>query len=60
MNVEEVMQMDESVKHDLITVGQALHFFPVEDSLHKIRKMIHQEGKFVTFGYIAKTVTSNK
>ena len=34
------MDIDESVKYDLITVGQALHFFPIEDSLRKIKRLL--------------------
>lgn len=58
MKVEDVMKMEETIKYDLITVGQALHFFPIEDSLNKIKRIVQDDGKFVTFGYIAKTVKS--
>lgn len=51
--------MSESHQYDLITVGQALHFFPIEPALEKIKTMLKEDGFFVTFGYILKGVKSN-
>lgn len=56
LKVEDVMGLDESQKYDFITVGQALHFFPIESALEKIKKMLRQDGTFVTFGYILNRV----
>ena len=55
---EGVMDLSEEKKFDFITVGEALHFFPVEDSLKKIKSILNQNGSFVTLGYIPKKVTS--
>lgn len=40
LTVQGVMEIDESEKFDLVTVGQALHFFPIQDSLVKIKRLL--------------------
>jgi len=42
----------------LITCGQALHFFPVEEALRKIKGMLNEGGMFMTFGYVLRDVKS--
>ena len=58
LSVGGVMDMTEAERYDFITVGQALHFFPIENSLNKIKSMLKDDGIFVTFGYIVKTAIS--
>jgi hypothetical protein len=53
------MELQETEKYDFITVGEALHFFPVEASLHKIKSLMTSEGIFVTFGYVPQKVKSS-
>lgn len=53
-----VMDLSEEEKFDLITVGQALHFFPGEAILRKIRNMLNEGGMFMTFGYVLREVKS--
>jgi hypothetical protein len=48
------MELDEDQKYDLITVGQALHFFPIKPALKKIKQLLNSEGYFVTFGYVLR------
>lgn len=58
MEVSDVMNIQENEKYDLITVGQALHFFPIEQSLIKIRALLNADGNFTTFGYVIKEILS--
>ena len=58
LGVSGVMEMSEEHKYDFISVGQALHFFPIEQSLQKIKTMLTEDGNFVVFSYILKTVKS--
>lgn len=53
-----VMDLSEEEKFDLITVGQALHFFAGEAMLRKIRKMLSEGGMFMAFGYVLREVRS--
>lgn len=48
------MDLKEEEKFDLITIGQALHFFPGEGTLQKIKNMINDGGMFMTFGYVLR------
>jgi hypothetical protein len=43
----------------LITVAQALHFFPIEESLKKIKSLLKQNGLFIALGYAPKAVVSD-
>lgn len=54
LEVDDVMSMPGETKYDLITVGQALHFFPIEESLKKIKGILAENGCFTTFGYVIK------
>lgn len=45
-------------KYDLITVGQALHFFPGEEPLLKLQGLLSEGGCFTTFGYVIKEILS--
>lgn len=49
-----VMDLNEEEKFDLITVGQALHFFPGEAMFRKIKNMLNEGGMFVTLGYVLR------
>jgi len=60
LEVGGVMDIKSEENYDFITVGQALHFFPIEKSLRKIKTLLREDGTFVTFGYILKTAQSNK
>lgn len=42
----------------MITVGQALHYFPKQEPMQKIKKLLYENGKFVTYGYIFQKVLS--
>jgi hypothetical protein len=55
-----VSELKEKSSYDLITVGQALHFMPIEQTLQNMKTLISKEGYFATFGYILKGVESNK
>lgn len=54
LEVDDVMKLPGEEKYDLITVGQALHFFPIEESLKKIKEILGNHGCFTTFGYVIK------
>jgi ubiquinone/menaquinone biosynthesis C-methylase UbiE len=60
LRVGGVMELEEEEeKFDLITVGQALHFMPVEPALRKARGLLAEGGTLAVFGYILKTVKSS-
>lgn len=52
------MELSEEESFDLITVGQALHFFPGENTLKKLKTMLNEGGMFMTFGYVLREVKS--
>jgi hypothetical protein len=52
------MDLNEEEKFDLITVGQALHFFPGENTLKKVKNMLNEGGIFMAFGYVLREVRS--
>lgn len=54
-----VMELKEEERFDLVTVGQALHFFPVEQALTKIRNMLNEGGMLMVFGYVLREVHSD-
>ena len=43
---------------DLITIGQALHWFPVPETLRKCRQMLSPEGALAVHSYVFKSVTT--
>ena len=43
-------------KYDLITIGEALHYLPVEESLCKAREMLKDDGLLAIYGYFLKGV----
>ena len=43
---------------DLITIGQALHWFPVSETLRKCRQMLSPEGALAIHSYVFKSVTT--
>lgn len=53
-----VMDLDEDEKFDLITVGQAFHFFPGEESIRRIKRKLNEGGLFMLFGYVLREVHS--
>lgn len=56
---EEVMNIPvPEQKYDLITVGQAIHFFPGEAPLLKLRSLLAEGGNLTVFGYVVKEVLS--
>lgn len=48
------MGLPEEEKYDLVTVGQALHFFPGEAPLLKLRSLLAEGGCLSVFGYVIK------
>lgn len=50
----DVMGLPEEEKYDLVTVGQALHFFPGEAALLKLRSLLVEGGCLSVFGYVIK------
>jgi ubiquinone/menaquinone biosynthesis C-methylase UbiE len=53
-----VMDLGEEEKFDLITVGQAFHFFPGKESLLSIKRKLNEGGLFMLFGYVLREVHS--
>jgi SAM-dependent methyltransferase len=52
------MELEENDHFDLVTVGQALHFFPVEQALRKIKNILNEGGMLMVFGYVLREVHS--
>lgn len=52
------MDLGEEEKFDLITVGQAFHFFPGKESLLSIKRKLNEGGLFMLFGYVLREVHS--
>lgn len=38
--IKDVMEIKQFEKYNLITVGMALHYFPIKDALNKIKNML--------------------
>jgi hypothetical protein len=49
---------EDKEKFDLVTVGQAHHFFPGEAAMLKLRSQLSEGGCLSTFGYVIKEVIS--
>ena len=44
-------------KFDLVTIGQALHWFPLPDSIqHIAQNIVAKEGKFAVFSYYVEGI----
>lgn len=54
----DVMSLQNNEKYDLITIGQALHWFPIKESLAKIYGMLEKNGMLAVYGYVAKTLAN--
>ena len=48
------VKWDTKEKYSLITIGQALHWFPIEESLLKMNEILEQDGTLGVYGYIFK------
>ena len=42
------------IKYDYITIGTALHWFPIRESLLKMKGMLNNEGIINVYGYYLK------
>ena len=47
-------------KFDLITIGEALHYLPGEQTLSKAREMLEDKGVLAIYGYFLKGVYDDK
>ena len=50
----DVLNIQSDEKYDLITIGQALHWLPIRESLEKIKNILESEGKLLIISYIVK------
>lgn len=42
--------------YDLITIGEALHWFPIKDAFIKINGLLNERGIFGVYGYMIKDI----
>jgi hypothetical protein len=54
-----ITDLNSTEKYDLITCGQALHFFTGENTYLKIKDMLNEGGMFMVFGYVLREVHSD-
>lgn len=63
MEVGDFMEWKTEDKFDLITIGQALHWFPIPETLQKAKNTLAEGGALGVYGYILKDIsgaTSNR
>ena len=52
-------QLTDYVRFSLVTVGEALHWFPVQDFIqHAAKNLLTSDGKLVVIGYLRKGILS--
>ncbi len=52
----DVINLHDKDQYDLITIGQALHWFPVRETLLKLKNFLHPEGKLLILSYVLKGI----
>ena len=57
VEVGDFMEWKTEDKFDLITIGQALHWFPIPETLQKAKNTLAEGGALGGYGYILKEIT---